>query len=485
MPAEQLVTPLWLRAADVLTVLLGAGGLSILAFGGFRIRLAGTVITAHSGVRLLLAAVLVAAIRHYITRVPSLPARVVADLRRLWTAESVRAIFPSFVGSRLSVFVVAYLSVITLGYPTRIPFRVSDNEMVNLTARWDAGWYLGIARDGYSYDRRSTNQQNVAFFPMFPMTTSIVGIFTGGHVDEGNVRYANPARMVWTGVFLNLVALGAALGYLYRLVRAFANRDAAQAAVQLALAYPVAFVFNGMYTEGLFLLASIATFYHFGRGQLGASAVWGIIGGLTRPNGFILAAPLFAIAVARWSRLPQVAKIMDRLGDDTRPRRPLTELAVSAAPVAGMLLFSAFLYSRWGDPFLWAKLHAAWGRTYRGLEHARGPVDTMMELGVYQYTALAGMEVLHVLFFLVAVGLAIPIAWRLGLAYTALHLLTVIPPLLAGGWLSMARLTVALFPIYVYLGVTLSPAQRVAVLYIFLMLQGLGAALFFTWRPFY
>jgi hypothetical protein len=95
------------------------------------------------------------------------------------------------------------------------------------------------------------------------------------------------------------------------------------------------------------------------------------------------------------------------------------------------------------------------------------------------------MEVLHVLFFLVAVGLAIPIAWRLGLAYTALHLLTVIPPLLAGGWLSMARLTVALFPIYVYLGVTLSPAQRLAVLYIFLMLQGLGAALFFTWRPFY
>jgi hypothetical protein len=479
------MTPIWARAADVLSVILGAAGLSVLVFGGFRIRLAGTIVTAHSGFRLLLAAVLVATVRHYYHRVPSLAARVASDVRRWWAAESVQAIVPSFVGSRLGVFVVGYLAVITLGYPTRIPFRVSDNEIVNLPARWDAGWYLGIARDGYNYDRRSAHQQNVAFFPMFPMTTSVVGIFTGGHVDEGNTRYANPARMVWTGVFLNLAALGAALGYLYRLVRGFANRAAALATVQIALAYPVAFIFNGMYTEGLFLLASIATFYHFGRGQLAAAAFWGLVGGLTRPNGFILAAPLAAIALARSSPFPALGRVLDRLGDDARPRRPIAEIAASLAPVAGMLLFSAFLYSRWGDALLWAKLHAAWGRTYAGLEHARGPVDTMVELGVYQYTTLAGMEVLHVLFFLMAVGLAIPIAWRLGVAYTALHLLTVIPPLLAGGWLSMARVTVGLFPMFVYLGMTLPPAQRVAVLYAFAMLQGLGTALFFTWRPFY
>ena len=255
--------------------------------------------------------------------------------------------------------------------------------------------------------------------------------------------------------------------------------------MQFALAYPIAFVFNAMYTEGLFLLASIATFYHFGRGQLAASAIWGLIVGLTRPNGFILAAPLFAIALARSISFPAVARALDRLGDETRPRRPLAELAAATAPFAGVLIYSTFLYTRWGDPFLWAKLQAAWGRTYRGLEHARGPVDTIGELGVYQYTALAGMEVWHVLFFVIAIALAIPIAWRLGLAYTALHLLTLVPPLLAGGWLSMARVTVGLFPMYVYLGITLPPAQRVAVLFACAMLQGLGAAIFFTWRPFY
>ena len=92
---------------------------------------------------------------------------------------------------------------------------------------------------------------------------------------------------------------------------------------------------------------------------------------------------------------------------------------------------------------------------------------------------------LHVLFFLLTVVLAIPIAWRVGVAYSALMLLTVIPPLLAGGWLSMARVTVVLFPIYVYLAVALPPAHRGPLVLAFAVLQGLGTALFFTWRPFF
>lgn len=477
--------PRWLQAADIATVLLTAAGLSILLFGGFRFSIAGVVISAHSALRLLLAAALVAAARHYFGPSPPLVSRAAATMRRFLSAESVRAIGPAFIWSRVGVLVTAYFAVISVGYPANIGFRASENELLNLPARWDAGWYLGIARDGYVYDRRSRGQQNVAFFPAFPMAMRAAGVFLGGHVDRGRARYDSGARMLWAGVIVSLAALAAALGYLYRMVRTFAGPGAAVAAAQFALAYPVAFIFNAPYTEALFLLASIATFYHFGRSQRGAAALWGVVAGLTRPNGFILAVPMFAIAVARSAPFPRLARVLDRLGAPAAARRPVADLAVSLAPVVGMLIFSAFLYGKWGDPFLWAKLHAAWGRTFQGLDPARESVDEMVRLGILEYTALAGIETIHVLAFLVAVGLSVPIAWRLGLAYTMLIVLMLLPPLLAGGWLSMSRLTVVLFPIYVYLAVVVPPAHRGPLSIALAILQGLGTVLFFTWRPFY
>jgi hypothetical protein len=125
--------------------------------------------SAHSVLRILAAAVVLAAARHYFHRVPSLPARLRAGTVRLRRAESFQAIAPLFAWSRLAVFLTAYLAVITIGYPEAIQFRVSHNEAANLPARWDAGWYLGIAQSGYYYDRRINGQQNVAFFPALPL----------------------------------------------------------------------------------------------------------------------------------------------------------------------------------------------------------------------------------------------------------------------------------------------------------------------------
>lgn len=478
--------PWWVTVLDVAAVLLVAAALSVAIFGGFRARVLGVMISAHSSVRLLIITAVLVAVRHYFHRVPSLMAQIFRTSTRFWAAESVRVIAPAFLWNRAAVLLTAYLAVVTVGYPTEVRFHVSGNEFANLPARWDAGWYLGIAQQGYRYDSRIKGQQNVAFFPAFPMAMRTTAVFFGGHVNDVRARPGNAMRILWSGVAVSLLAFAAALGYLFRMVRAFAGREAASASIQFALAYPVAFFFSAPYTEAMFVLTAVAAFYHFGRGQLGAAAVWGALAGLTRPNGFILSVPLLAMAVARAGVLPRLGSIIDQLNrfPDARPRM-LADIAVAMTPVAGMLAFSAFVYSNWGDPFLWSKLHAAWGRTYQGLEPALGPVEALQEFGLYGYTSIAGMEVLHVLFFLVAVGLSVPIAFRLGLAYTAFILLTVVPPLLLGGWLSMARVTVVLFPIYAYLGVAVPAAHRIPLVMAFALLQGLGTILFFTWRQFY
>ena len=52
--------------------------------------------------------------------------------------------------SRAGVLLVATLSCPPLATRATFGFRLSDEELMNLPARWDAGWYLVLATHGYS-----------------------------------------------------------------------------------------------------------------------------------------------------------------------------------------------------------------------------------------------------------------------------------------------------------------------------------------------
>ena len=70
------------------------------------------------------------------------------------------------------MFFVGYLAIFLLGWGKGAPpYRDFDNELFNLPLRWDAGWYLQIAIHGYTYVHRTgaTEQQNIVFFPAYPM----------------------------------------------------------------------------------------------------------------------------------------------------------------------------------------------------------------------------------------------------------------------------------------------------------------------------
>ena len=54
----------------------------------------------------------------------------------------------------------------------------------------------------------------------------------------------------------------------------------------------------------------------------------------------------------------------------------------------------------------------------------------------------------------------------------------------SGGLLSVGRVVSTLFPLFIYLGARLTAGQTMLALAVFASLQGFGAALFYTWRPF-
>src|SRR5262249_18011764 len=136
----------------------------------------------------------------------------------------------------------------------------------------------------------------------------------------------------------------------------------------LMAAYPFAVFFSAPYTEALFVLGAIAAFYHFGRQQWAYAAAWGLVVGLTRPNGCFLTLPLLILVGERVAKGEgRRATGEGRLATRDERQAILRGAVAAAMPVLGMLAYSAYVHQVTGSWFGWARLHEAWGRTFSGV----------------------------------------------------------------------------------------------------------------------
>jgi hypothetical protein len=459
------VSPL-VRLFDYMSVGCLLLSVTIAVTGGFREWMPWGRVSMTSWLRPLIIGALVMGVRHWLLPRPTVLSRAATAVRTAHTAVGVREIAPVFVSTRTCVLLVGLLAVGLFGYRAEIgpPWRVYENELLNLPGRWDTGWYIGVATEGYRWQpSRMSMQQNIAFFPAYPMLMRYVSLFLAREV-------------MWTGVLITWMSFFAALVYLYRFARERFGDDCARAAVTLLACYPFALFFSTAYTEALFLLTIVGACYHFDRDELGKAGAWGLLAGLTRPNGCLLSVVLALMAVApsrphpralvgHWSRLA-------------------TRIAVASLPGIGMLMYSTYIYALTGHPLQWAAQNAAWGRVYRGLDTLfEEQVGMLNQDALYTFAATQSLDALQLAAVLFVLATVWPVYRRLGLPYAVMILVNVVPPLFMGGLLSMGRVTSVLFPAFVWLGLVLSRAQMTAWALAFAMLQALCAALFFTWRP--
>jgi Mannosyltransferase (PIG-V) len=450
--------PRWVRFVDAASlVMLGAAAL--LAVGdGVRLEIGAFRLSITSGVRVAAWAAVLIVVRHVVYRAPSLPTRVV-ERTRAWAGRD-DAWFACRLSltTRLPPVLIGLLAVATIGLgPEARPGAYAD-PWLNLPARWDATWYSDIAALGYRWDGDWTRQQNVVFFPAFPVAARLLARPLGMHV-------------LYAGWLISLASFAAAMVLFVRLARTLVNeRDAADAAWLLAT-YPFAVYFSAAYSESLFLLAMCGMFLSAHHARFRQAAAWGLVAGLTRPNGWLLAVPL---ALFIWERRPRPGSA----------REWVEAGGVVAAPIAGLLLFTFYLHLRFADGFAWLRGQAAWGRTFRGLHLvAAERIDYMREYGVSSYLMDFPTDALNTGAAVLALLVLIPVTKRLGLVYGALVTVLVLPPLLVGGTLSFGRLTSILFPVFIWLVTVVPVRHRAAVMVVFAALQGFAATLFFTWRP--
>lgn len=465
--------PRWVRAADAGAIAVLVLTAFVFLFGGFVVHVGPVLFRVHNAGRLLFVAAAIVAIRHAAHPAIPLHRRVIRGWRS-GGGESAGSIARAAVASRVAVLLAGYFAVVTIGFdPKTVGMQVSPDAATNLPARFDAGWYAGIALDGYSFQGRFDRQQNVAFFPAFPLLMRAAG-YPLGAFGPGIPRDRRLAKLLWAGVVLSLLAFAWAAVYLWRLARDTIGQDHARDAVALLAAYPFALFFSAAYTESLFLLGAVATIYHFRRQELASAAAWGVLVGLTRPNGCFLSVVLALLMVDTYRR-SGIAH--------ARGRQIGTSLAAAAAPGIGMLIYSSYVHHLTGAWFGWARLHEAWGRSYEGLAPVARAYGWITDEGLLHVVQGIPFDALNSLGLIFALVMIWPIVRRLGVAYAAFILVNVVPPLLAGGVLSMGRMTATLFPLFLALAASVSPRTVTPLVTAFAIGQGLAAALFFTWRP--
>ena len=464
--------PWWISVLDAACVVLI--GYAISAMLGHRVRIAfGPVyISLTSWPRLLLWTALILAARHALWRAPAWPVRVVAWARASLGAEPFRAAFPVFAVSRAVALFVGFMAVVTVGFNPPRPWRALANRVLDLFARWDAGWYAGIANTWYHADHHFNPMRanSIAFFPGLPILMRVV-------------RHTINVNLWIAGIIVVLLAFLFGLVCLYRLAREDMPADQARAALLFLAFYPFAVCYSAVLTESLFLLTACASFLYFRRNQLLKAAVFALATGIVRPNGFLLCVPLGLLAVVPFARsrgwLPG-----DR-GAESPAWTPLVaKLAVAALPVVSMACYAAYVYSLTGDPFAWAKAQQAWGRQSALIvDVVSQRSDLIATSGLAAYPGQYPIELMEGAAAVFGLAAVWPITRRFGLAYGVFVAMAILPPLVTMGAVSLGRYTAPLFPIFLWLGAAVPERRRPYWIGAFAAGQALVAVLFYTWRP--
>src|SRR5256885_16333563 len=129
--------------------------------------------------------------------------------------------------------------------------------------------------------------------------------------------------LVVGGTIVSLVCFVVALTYLFHLAREHLSDDQATTALWFLAVYPFALFFGAIYTESLYLAGAIGAFYHLRRGELVRAGAWGLLVGLTRPNGAFMCLPLVLCVFER----------------NLKRRGLLPTVLAAAMPAIGALLY--------------------------------------------------------------------------------------------------------------------------------------------------
>lgn len=365
-------------------------------------------------------------------------------------------------GFRLVGALVGFLANITVPDFQDQGFSVfaSPNPFWDRFARYDSGWYHGIASAGYAFVEGG--RSNLAFFPLYPALMGFGGRLLGGAQQD----------FYFAGIVISWTAFVAAMPLLYRLASLDVPRDAAIRATTFAAVFPSAYFFGVVYSESLFLLTLVGAVFALRTRHWGWALAAGAAMTATRVNGVMF--------------VPALAWIAWQSAQTTARDRTWAMVAVAGSTL-GIGAYCLFNYQLSGNPFEWYDSIVRWGYHPGG-----NPVGGLYAIGQalvtrpMQFLAterMAPYDTLNAVVAIFAICL-MPLVWkRLGLGYALIIVLGLALPLSSGQYEGLGRYCAVLFPIPIWLGSLHGEARLTWLVACFVLFYTLGLVLFGNVHP--
>ena len=198
------------------------------------------------------------------------------QLRRIFLWQNRLLVAPLLIGSLKGLLAFAIFCL-----PGKIhePWNFYGSKMpldwLYLFAAWDSTFYHAIAADWYP----SLMNALWAFFPLYPATIRMVGLF---------------GLDLWLAEFLVAeIAAFTSILVFQKVVSVYLTRTEVISVTILYFLLPPVFVFTTVsYSESLFLLLSLLTWYYHTKKRDGTSAFFASLTALTRVYGLLILVPL-------------------------------------------------------------------------------------------------------------------------------------------------------------------------------------------------
>jgi hypothetical protein len=194
-----------------------------------------------------------------------------------------KKLFIQFLIWLLVILSVSFLGLTLLPVVTQESYHLQSRNLSfwQRWANWDGGAYLTIAEKGYNLSR----SEQYAFFPFYPLVIKIVNLVFRSYLLSGLL-------VSWAACFLTIY-------FLYKLVLLDFSNQIAQRTVNYFLIFPFSFFLLATYSESLFLLLAISSFYFLRKSSYAKASVLGMLATATRASGIALIPALTAEALEK------------------------------------------------------------------------------------------------------------------------------------------------------------------------------------------
>lgn len=347
---------------------------------------------------------------------------------------------------RTYLFAIAAIAPLILPmFQERFPYFQERLISTNLPhfiwsfGNFDGVHYLGIAANGYAA------QFTQVFFPFYPITIKLISVPLSFIMSEKQSLLISALLISNTSFLLVLLVF-------YKLVRKSFNENIALWSAIFLTFFPTSFFFGSVYTESLFLLMVLGSFYLADKKLILASVI-ASISTLTRISGIFLAPTL-----------------------NLKKKIPYFIVPI------GLVIYMTYLLITFNNPFYFISGQSAFGNE-RNTNSIVLPPQVIFRYSKILLTT-HGKDFLIAIFELFSTLAAVIILLlafkdkKIKREWIIFGLFSVLLPTLTGTFSSMPRYIMVAFPIYIYLALTRSKYIKIMIVFIFIILLTILTALF-------